>query len=58
MIKRFIPIKKGYTTRIYPNNEQKELINKTIGSSRFVYNHFLDYSNKNNMRLIQNFVNC
>lgn len=47
MIKRFVPIKKGYTTRIYPNNEQKELINKTIGSSRFVYNHFLDYSNKN-----------
>lgn len=47
MIKRFIPTKKGHQTKIYPNQKQKELINKTIGSARFVYNHFLDYSKKN-----------
>ena len=32
---------KGYKYRIYPTEEQKELINKTFGCSRFVYNHFL-----------------
>ena len=32
---------KGYKYRIYPTNEQKELINKTFGCSRFIYNHFL-----------------
>ncbi|ADL12870.1 IS200/IS605 family element RNA-guided endonuclease TnpB [Acetohalobium arabaticum] len=42
MIKRFVPTKKGYKTRIYPNQEQKELINKTIGSCRWVYNYFLE----------------
>ena len=33
---------KGYVLRIYPTDEQKELINKTIGCARFIYNHFLD----------------
>lgn len=32
---------KGYKYRIYPTVEQKELINKTFGCSRFIYNHFL-----------------
>ncbi|NLV76068.1 MAG: transposase, partial [Tissierellia bacterium] len=32
---------KGYKYRIYPTEEQKELINKTFGCSRFIYNHFL-----------------
>ena len=32
----------GYKFRMYPNQEQKELINKTIGSCRFIYNYFLD----------------
>ena len=32
---------KGYKYRIYPTDEQKELINKTFGCSRFIYNHFL-----------------
>ena len=27
---------------MYPNKEQEELINKTIGCTRFVYNYFLD----------------
>ena len=32
---------KGYKYRIYLTEEQKELINKTFGCSRFIYNHFL-----------------
>src|SRR5690606_16231882 len=35
-------INKAYKLRIYPNKQQEELINKSIGSSRFVYNYFLD----------------
>ena len=35
-------IYKSYKFRMYPNEEQKELINKTIGSCRFIYNYFLD----------------
>lgn len=34
-------INKAYKFRIYPNKEQAILINKTIGCSRFVFNHFL-----------------
>lgn len=33
---------KAYKFRIYPNKKQIELINKTIGCSRFVFNFFLD----------------
>ncbi len=32
---------KGYVFRLYPNVEQKALINKTIGSARLIYNIFL-----------------
>ncbi|MFS0883582.1 IS200/IS605 family element RNA-guided endonuclease TnpB [Metabacillus niabensis] len=32
---------KGLKFRIFPNNQQKELINKTFGSNRFVFNYFL-----------------
>ena len=35
-------ILKGYVFRMYPTENQEELINKTIGCSRFIYNHFLD----------------
>lgn len=35
-------INKAYKLRIYPNKEQSELIDKTIGSSRFVYNYYLN----------------
>ena len=31
----------SYKFRIYPNTEQKTLIQKTFGCARFVYNHFL-----------------
>lgn len=32
---------KAYKYRIYPNKEQEDIINKTIGSCRFVFNHYL-----------------
>ncbi|HIW33540.1 MAG TPA: helix-turn-helix domain-containing protein, partial [Candidatus Paenibacillus intestinavium] len=35
-------INKAYQFRIYPNKDQQILITKTIGCSRFVFNHFLD----------------
>ena len=35
-------IYKSYKFRMYPNKFQEELINKTIGSCRFIYNYFLD----------------
>jgi putative transposase len=31
----------GYKFRLYPNKEQEEHINKTLGCCRFVYNHYL-----------------
>ncbi|RDW18298.1 transposase [Oceanobacillus arenosus] len=34
-------VNKAYKFRIYPNKEQAILIAKTIGCSRFVFNHFL-----------------
>lgn len=45
---------KAYKYRIYPNKKQKELIGKTFGCCRFVYNYFLskaikDYE-QNNLR--------
>jgi putative transposase len=33
-------VKKAFTFRIFPNRKQVDLINKTIGCSRFVYNFF------------------
>ena len=32
---------KTYKFRIYPNDSQKELLNKSFGCSRFVYNYYL-----------------
>ena len=37
-----VNILKGYVFRMYPNKKQEQLINKTIGCSRFIYNYFLD----------------
>ena len=34
-------MEKGYEFRAYPNRRQRELIHKTFGCKRFVYNHFL-----------------
>jgi len=33
---------KAYRFRMYPDNEQKIRINQNLGSSRFVYNYYLD----------------
>lgn len=35
-------IYKGYQFRLYPDKKQRELINKNIGSSRYIYNYFLN----------------
>ena len=35
-------ILKDYVFRMYPDEKQEQLINKSIGCSRFIYNHFLD----------------
>ena len=39
-------IMKGYVFRLYPNDKQIELIEKSFGCSRYVYNYFLS-KNKN-----------
>lgn len=36
-----LPMLRGYKYRIYPDEEQKELITKTFGCARFVYNYYL-----------------
>jgi putative transposase len=35
-------VNKAFKFRIYPNKKQIELINKTIGCARFVFNFFLE----------------
>ena len=40
-------IYRGYKFRMYPNQKQKELINKTMGCVRFIYNYFLDKKESN-----------
>ena len=39
-------IQMAFKYRIYPTRKQKEIINKTIGCTRFVYNHYLDKRSK------------
>ena len=36
-------VEKGYLYRAYPNAKQRELIKKTFGCKRFVYNYFLQF---------------
>ena len=38
---------KAYKFRIYPNENQRNLINKTLGSTRFVYSYFLSMLKEN-----------
>ena len=39
---------KAYKLRIYPTNLQRELIEKTFGCTRYIYNNFLaERKNKN-----------
>lgn len=35
-------MEKGFKYRIYPNKKQQELLQKTFGCCRYVYNYFLD----------------
>ena len=35
-------MERAYKFRLYPDAEQEELIQKTFGCVRFVYNHYLD----------------
>ena len=39
-------INKGYIFRLYPNELQKELIEKSFGCSRYIYNYFLGKNNE------------
>ena len=38
---------KAYKFRLYPNDEQRILIHKTFGCTRFIYNYFLDKCKSN-----------
>ena len=38
---------KAYKFRLYPDDNQKIIINKTFGCARFVYNYFLNESKEN-----------
>ena len=38
---------KSFKFRLYPNKEQKELLNKSFGCSRFIYNYYLSIINNN-----------
>lgn len=51
-------INKAYKFRIYPNDNQKEIINKTFGCTRFIYNYFLNKKEKlykNNIKNINKY---
>ena len=37
---------KSFKVRIYPNEEQKFLLEKTFGANRFIYNYFLNLKSK------------
>lgn len=39
-------IHRAYKFRLYPNIEQKELIHKTFGCNRFIYNYYLEDKRK------------
>ena len=45
---------RAYKFRLYPNDEQKILINKTFGSSRFVYNYYLNKIKDNGYTSVYN----
>ena len=41
---------KAYKFRIYPDENQRSLINKTLGCTRFVYNYFLNILKENSYK--------
>lgn len=40
---------KGYIFRMYPSEEQINLIEKSFGISRYIYNYFLEKNQKKNI---------
>ena len=40
--RNYVRYKKAYKFRLYPNHNQKELINKMFGCTRLVYNYYLE----------------
>ena len=53
-------MERAYRFRIYPNQKQCDLINKTFGCSRYVYNYYLDKKIKlyNESHKTINFYEC
>ena len=54
-------INKAYKFRLYPNDSQKEIINKTLGCTRLVYNYYLNkkqelYKNENKSISVYNMI--
>ena len=47
-------LRKALKIRIYPDDKQVSLFNKTFGHCRFVYNHFLDICKQNYQSYYQN----
>ena len=45
-------IYRAYKFRLYPNEEQRILIHKTFGCSRFVYNYYLNYQKEKGVQKI------
>ena len=43
-------IYRAYKFRLYPTEEQRILIHKTFGCSRFVYNYYLNYQKENGVQ--------
>ena len=43
-------IYRAYKFRLYPTEEQKLLIHKTFGCSRFIYNYYLNYQKENGVQ--------
>ena len=50
-------VNKAYKFRIYPNKKQAELINKTIGCARFVFNRFLGKQKDKKAYLVHGLTN-
>ena len=54
-------VNRGYKFRLYPNAEQRKLINKTIGCARYIYNYGLDLKTsaykKDKTNLTENDIN-
>lgn len=52
---------RAYKFRIYPTDKQKELLNKSFGCSRFIYNYYLDRIKNNKyisaMENIKDYIN-